>query len=51
MLAVVALLLTGAVALYNRPRLLVPPLLRALPGAVDEWRGVKVQEDLPQASP
>ncbi len=37
-LAAVALLLTAAVALYNRPKLLVPPHLRKLPGAVDEWK-------------
>ena len=37
-LAGVALLVGAAVALYNRPRLLVAPHLRELPGAVDEWR-------------
>jgi hypothetical protein len=26
-----------AVALYNRPRTLVSPALRDLPGAVEEW--------------
>ncbi len=46
-LAAVALLLTGAVALYNRPKRLVPPHLRELPGAVDEWKGVEVTEEDP----
>ncbi|MBA3429370.1 MAG: hypothetical protein H0U07_12490 [Actinobacteria bacterium] len=43
-LAGVALMVGAAVALYNRPRLLVAPHLRELPGAVDEWRGVAVVE-------
>jgi len=44
-LAAVALLLTAAVALYNRPKLLVAPHLRKLPGAVDEWKGAEVAEE------
>ena len=44
-LAAIALLLTAAVALYNRPKLLVPPQLRKLPGAVDEWKGAEVAEE------
>ncbi len=46
-LAAGALLLPAAVALYNRPKLLVPPHLRELPGAVDEWKGVEVTEEEP----
>lgn len=34
-LAVIALVRTAAVALYNSPKLQVPPHLRELPGAVD----------------
>jgi hypothetical protein len=36
MLAALTALL--AVALFNRPRILVSPPLRALPGALEEWR-------------
>jgi hypothetical protein len=44
-LAAIALLLTAAVALYNRPKLLVAPHLRELPGAVDEFKGAQVAEE------
>ncbi len=44
-LAAIALLLTAAVALYNRPKLLVPPHLRELPGAVDELKDAQVAEE------
>ncbi len=44
-LAAIALLLTAAVALYNRPKFLVPPHLRELPGAVDELKGVEVAKE------
>jgi hypothetical protein len=37
-LIVVALVALLAVALFNRPRILVSPPLRELPGAIDEWR-------------
>ena len=40
-LQVLVLLVLGsmlAVALYNRPRMLVSPALRKLPGAIEEWR-------------
>jgi hypothetical protein len=43
-LVAIALLLTAAVALYNRPKFLVSPHLRELPGAVDEWKGVEVAD-------
>jgi hypothetical protein len=36
MLAALASLLS--IALFNRPRILVSPPLRELPGAIDEWR-------------
>ncbi len=44
-LAAIALLLTAAVALYNRPKLLVLPHLRELPGAVDELKDAQVAEE------
>jgi hypothetical protein len=37
MLAALAALI--AVALFNRPRILVSPPLRELPGAIEDWRG------------
>jgi hypothetical protein len=37
-LILVALVLLLSVALFNRPRLLVSPPLRDLPGAIEEWR-------------
>lgn len=43
-LVALALLLTAAVALYNRPKFLVPPHLRKLPGAVDELKGAEVPQ-------
>jgi hypothetical protein len=33
-----ALLLSMSVFLFNRPKLVVPPAYRHLPGAVEEWR-------------
>ncbi|MGH2745491.1 MAG: hypothetical protein ACRDN8_23965 [Thermoleophilaceae bacterium] len=43
-LVAVALLLTAAVALYNRPKLLVAPHLRELAGAIYELKGAEVAE-------
>ena len=37
-LVVLALVLMVAVALFNRPQMLVSPPLRNLPGALEEWR-------------
>jgi hypothetical protein len=37
-LVVIALGLLVTVALFNRPRILVSPSLRGLPGALEEWR-------------
>ena len=37
-LVLVALGSMLTVALYNRPRMLVSPPLRELPGAIEEWR-------------
>jgi hypothetical protein len=39
-LATLALVLMLVVALFNRPKLLVAPGLRDLPGLVDEWRAL-----------
>jgi hypothetical protein len=38
-LATLSLALMLVVALFNRPRVLVAPGMRELPGLVDEWRG------------
>jgi hypothetical protein len=37
-LVVLALLITMAIALFNRPKLLVAPYLRELPGAIEELK-------------
>ena len=37
-------MLTVAVALYNRPRFIVPPHLREFPGALDELKGAEVPQ-------
>jgi hypothetical protein len=37
-LVLLALAALGAVALFNRPRILVSPPLRDLPGLIEEWR-------------
>jgi len=39
---VVALALMVIVGLFNRPAALVPPRLRAYPGALEEWNGAPV---------
>jgi hypothetical protein len=38
-LATLSLALLLVVALFNRPRFLVAPGMRELPGLVDEWKG------------
>lgn len=37
-----AMLLCATIVFFNRPRFLVPPHLRAQPGALDEWTGAHV---------
>jgi hypothetical protein len=42
-LATLSLVLLLVVALFNRPRFLVAPGMRELPGLVDEWKGAPMR--------
>ena len=48
-LATLSLILMLVVALLNRPRFLVAPALRELPGLLDEWKGAPMPRRRPPA--